>query len=57
MKVQRLNRQQMEIYIYGLRDPRTDKIRYVGKTHRTLEERLYGHLRDITLNVKTHKVN
>ena len=35
----------MEIKIYGLLDPRTNNIRYVGKTSRSLNERLSAHLR------------
>jgi hypothetical protein len=38
--------------IYGLFDPRTSELRYVGMTSRTLKERLNKHLHD---NTKTHK--
>lgn len=38
-------------YIYTLSDPRTSKIRYVGKTH-NLQSRFYGHFKDRRL---THK--
>lgn len=45
----------MEYKIYFLIDPRTNKIRYVGKTTKDLNKRLFnGHLRDKT---KTHKTN
>ncbi len=32
------------IEIYGLTDPRTDKVRYVGKTVTTTKQRLAGHI-------------
>lgn len=45
----------MEYKIYFLIDPRTNEVRYVGKTTKELNKRLFnGHLRDIT---KTHKTN
>lgn len=34
----------MGVYIYGLVDPRSGQIRYVGKTIRTPRKRLYQHL-------------
>ena len=34
----------MDILIYGLVDPRTNEIRYVGKTTQTLNKRLSQHL-------------
>jgi hypothetical protein len=37
------------IYIYGLVDPRTDKIRYVGKSNNP-ERRLYAHIKDVAVN-------
>lgn len=45
----------MEYKIYFLIDPRTNEIRYVGKTTKNLNKRLFnGHLKDKT---KTHKTN
>jgi len=32
-----------EAYIYGISDPRDHVIRYVGKTHKELEQRLWEH--------------
>lgn len=34
------------VYIYGLYDPRTGELRYVGKTHQTLQMRLKRHMDD-----------
>lgn len=42
--------------IYTLTDPRTKEIRYVGKTIKTLQQRLTAHLYDIN-RTKTHKSN
>jgi len=42
-------------YIYVLRDPRNNAIRYVGFTTKTLEERLSGHISD--RRDGTHKAN
>ena len=36
----------MKTIIYGLCDPRTGELRYVGKTSRTLKDRMKGHLCD-----------
>lgn len=45
----------MEYKIYFLIDPRTNEIRYVGKTTKQLNKRLFnGHLKD---KAKTHKTN
>jgi len=45
----------MEYKIYFLIDPRTNEVRYVGKTTKNLNRRLFnGHLKDKT---KTHKTN
>lgn len=45
----------MEHKIYCLKDPRTNQIRYIGKTTKELHKRLlHGHLCDKT---KTHKTN
>lgn len=34
------------VLIYGMIDPRTNQLRYVGKTERSLEARLCGHIND-----------
>lgn len=47
----------MKILIYKLIDPRTNEIRYVGKTKKTLRKRLYEHLTKRNLTPKTHKNN
>lgn len=39
-------------FIYGLIDPFTFKVRYIGKTKKKLKERLSAHCRDVS---KTHK--
>lgn len=45
----------MEYKIYFLIDPRTNEVRYVGKTTKSLNKRLFnGHLKDKN---KTHKTN
>ena len=45
----------MEYKIYFLIDPRTNEVRYVGKTTKNLNKRLFnGHLKDKN---KTHKTN
>lgn len=36
----------MNIYIYTLTDPRTNEVRYIGKTVKKLENRLYEHIKD-----------
>ncbi len=43
----------MTVFIYGLYDPRTDELRYVGKTL-NLKIRLFGHLKE---KERTHKNN
>lgn len=45
----------MDILIYKLIDPKTNQIRYVGKTKKTLRKRLYEHLTKRNLTPKTHK--
>ena len=35
----------MLCYIYGLIDPRTNELRYIGQTHRNPERRLAQHCR------------
>jgi hypothetical protein len=40
--------------IYGLCDPRTQELRYVGKTSRSLKKRLRGHL-DRSKKPRTHR--
>lgn len=44
----------MNIFIYTLSDPKTNQIRYIGKTTRSLLKRFKEHLRDKN---QTHKVN
>lgn len=44
------------IYIYGLVDPNTNKIRYVGKTQ-NLDERFQAHFRPSILKPRTRKNN
>ena len=46
----------MEIRIYGLVDPRDNKIRYVGKTKRQLNKRLYEHIFN-KRTIRTYKSN
>lgn len=41
--------------IYGLSDPRTNQLRYVGKTRQTLARRLGRHLSPSYLRALTHK--
>lgn len=43
--------------IYALADPRTDEIRYVGKTSASLTERLRHHLKEAREGVVGHKCN
>lgn len=43
--------------IYKLIDPRTNEIRYIGKTKNSLKKRLYEHLTKRNLTPKTHKNN
>ena len=44
--------------IYGLYDPRTSELRYVGFTSQPLQSRLkYGHLRTSELKLRTHKAH
>lgn len=45
-----------KVYIYGLCDPRTQRVRYIGKA-KSLHKRLYYHLTTSQLNTKTHKIN
>jgi hypothetical protein len=48
----------MEYKIYFLKDPRTNEVRYVGKTTKDLNKRLFsGHLRDKTITHKTNWIN
>ena len=44
----------MGIVIYGLADPNSRELRYIGKTSKSLKQRLNGHIRD---NSKCHRVN
>lgn len=48
-------REHQTVKIYGLMDPRTNEIRYVGKTAGSLVNRLRGHIKDKGSN--KHKVN
>lgn len=43
--------------IYTLTDPRTDAVRYIGTTGRTLECRLGDHIRQSRWGEKTHRAN
>lgn len=43
------------VTVYGLTDPRTGEVRYVGKTTWTLAHRLKGHISDAKCNTHTHK--
>ncbi len=43
-----------KVYIYGLVDPRTEQIRYVGQT-KDIKRRLRNHLNDAKRGVKSHK--
>ncbi len=45
------------IVIYGLYDPRTNDIRYIGKTSISLEERLQQHIGNAKGGTRTHKAN
>lgn len=42
-------------YIYGLEDPRTGEIRYVGKTVQKLSKRIESHCTPSKLAARTHK--
>jgi hypothetical protein len=44
----------MPIIIYGLIDPRTNEIRYVGKTSQRLKYRISSHMRDTCNCHRTH---
>jgi hypothetical protein len=46
----------MEIKIYGLVDPRDNNIRYIGKTKRQLNKRLYEHISN-KRTIRTYKSN
>jgi group I intron endonuclease len=43
------------VYIYTLRDPKTEKVRYVGKTIQNPKERLYSHIREAKRNRKSYR--
>lgn len=47
----------MEYLIYTLSDPKTDELRYVGKTSMSLEERLKHHIWPSSLKEKTYRAN
>jgi hypothetical protein len=42
-------------YVYGLYDLRTDELRYVGYTTKSIEERCYHHIKNSMYQNKTHK--
>ena len=44
----------VECVVYGLYDPRTKAIRYIGQTVRSARQRLYGHLGDAKRHEHTH---
>lgn len=44
------------VYIYGLVDPRTDEIKYIGKS-REVHKRLYRHINDTVDNKKTRWIS
>jgi len=46
-----------KVKIYGLKDPNTNEIRYVGKTELPLEKRLYYHIWDLKRCTNKHKIN
>jgi len=45
------------IHIYILIDPRTDEIRYVGKTEQSINARINGHMQDNTPCHRVHWLN
>lgn len=45
-----------EVFIYSLEDPKTNQIRYIGKTIQKLEKRLIAHIYE-SKNRKNHKCN
>jgi len=44
----------MTSFVYALKDPRTDAIRYVGITNQKLKDRLYQHTKE---NNRNHRCN
>lgn len=44
------------VFIYGLVDPKTEQVRYVGQT-KDVKRRLRNHLNDARRGVKSHKYN
>lgn len=42
------------VYIYGLYDPRTNELKYIGKTN-NLEKRLYEHIKEAENGYKSYK--
>lgn len=44
------------VYIYGLKDPETDEIRYVGKTN-NLKNRYHGHICLCSTDTNRHKAS
>jgi hypothetical protein len=45
------------VSIYGLVDPRTNQLRYVGKTKKSLHKRLKNHVQDARYGFKRHVCN
>ena len=45
------------VYIYQLKNPMTDNIRYVGKTVQSLDSRLKKHIEESNQGLKTYKCN
>lgn len=46
------------VYIYGLYDPFTDELRYIGKTKMTLARRIWHHIKEAKTSRKnTYKLN
>ncbi len=49
---------EQQIYIYGLYDPFTHQLRYIGKTKMSLARRLWHHIKEAKTSKKnTHKLN
>ena len=43
-------------FIYTLKDPTTNEIRYIGKTS-YVKQRLYAHIKECKTNMKSHKIS
>lgn len=46
-----------KVKIYGLKDPNTNEIKYIGKTELTLKKRLYYHIWSLKKCSNKHKIN